>query len=183
MKTYLTYGFGLALAGALLNLCLYFSGYHNDLDKIQSGQWIATALGLTLTVGFLFLGIRAVRENSPDKSLSYGRGVLAGLLIGVFSGIFGSVFYYIYGAIINPEFHDLLYELQIQKVAERGVPAAQLENMEGMMRFFTGPVWMAAASLIFAPIVNTVIALVLSAFLKRAPSVQPPPMDPQATTG
>lgn len=175
MKIYLTYGLGIALLGALMNLCLYFFGYHDDVDQIQSAQWIAMAVGLIITVGGLFLGIRAVRENSPVKSLSFGRGVLAGLLIGLFSGIFGAVFTYIYGAIINPGYHDVLYELQVQKIQETGVSAAQVEGMEGMMRFFTGPVWVAAASVFFAPIFSTIIALVLSAILKSAPAPQPPP--------
>jgi FtsH-binding integral membrane protein len=175
MKTYLTFGLGIALFGALMNLCLYFLGYHNDVDQIQNGQWIGMVVGLIITVGGLFLGIRAVRENSPDKSLSFGRGVLAGLLIGLFSGVFGAVFTYVYGAIINPGFHDVLYELQIQKIQESGVPAAQVENMEGMMRFFTGPMWLAAANLFFAPIFSTIIALVLSAILKRDPAAPTPP--------
>jgi hypothetical protein len=176
MKTYLTYGLAIALLGALMNLTLYFLGYHNDVDQIQNAQWIAMGVGLPLTVAGLFLGIRAVRENSPDHSLSFGRGVLAGLLIGLFSGVFGAVFTYLYGAIINPEFHDVLYQLQIQKIEAAGVSADQAAGMEGMMRFFTGPVWMAAASVFFAPIFSTIIALVLSAILKRDPAPQPPPV-------
>jgi len=42
MKTYLTYGFAMAIAGALLSLVLYFLGYHSDPAKFATAQ-IATA--------------------------------------------------------------------------------------------------------------------------------------------
>ena len=181
MKVYLTYGLGLALAGALINLAMYFAGFHNDIGRIQTGQYIASGLGLTVAFVGLFLGIRATREAAPDKSLSYGRGVFAGLMIGVFSGLFGAVFSLLYGLVINPEFHQLLYEMQMDKLAEAGVPAAQADKMEGMMRFFSGPWWIAIASVFFAPIFNVVIALILSAFLKRAP--QPPAFEQTPAAG
>ena len=181
MKVYLTYGFVLALAGALINLILYFAGFHSDVDRLQTGQYIGGAVGLTIILVGLFLGIRAVRENAPDKSLSYGKGVLSGLLIGVFNGLFGAVFVLLYGLVINPEYHELLYQMQVDKLTEKGVPAAQLDKMEGVMHIMTGP-WVAAVSaIITVPIVFVLIALIFSAFLKRTP--QPPALEQTPVAG
>jgi hypothetical protein len=180
MKTYLTFGLFLALAGSLINFVIFFLGYHNDIDRMQAGQYIGGAASFVVTIALVALGIRATREASADRSLSYGRGVLAGLMIGVFSGLFGAVLVYVYGRIINPEYHDLLYELQIDKMAEKGMPASNIESAEGVLRFFSGPLFTAAMTVLFSPVVTIVIALIAAIFLKRAPAAAQPPAMPAA---
>lgn len=168
MKTCLNYGLGLTVVCTVLMFVLYFLGYHSEPEKLQSIQGPNTVINLGLTLVFVILGIRAVRENSDDKSLSYGRGVGSGALIGLFSGIASGIIFYIYGSFVNPDFHDIMYEMQMMKLEEQGnVPSEQLETMEGMMRFFTGPAFTSTMAAVVSPIMTTVIALVVSAFLKR----------------
>jgi hypothetical protein len=176
MKLPLIYGLGLSIAGAVLTLILFFLGYHSDLDKFETGQTTTSILGVVITVIVLILGLRAIREATPDGSLSYGRAVGNGALITLFSGIFSAIFVLIYGLGINPEFHELVRQLQELKMEEQGMDSQQIEAASGMMSFFTGPVFMAMMTLLFSPMMGTVISLILGIFLKRAPVTTPPPV-------
>jgi hypothetical protein len=97
-------------------------------------------------------------------------------VITLFSGIFSAIFVLIYGLGINPEFHELVRQLQELKMEEQGMDSQQIEAASGMMGFFTGPVFMAMMTLLFSPMMGTVISLILGIFLKRAPVTTPPPV-------
>lgn len=174
MKIPLTYGLGISIAGALLALVEYFLGYHNDPARFGTGQIIGSVGGLLFTIVGLVLGLRAVREATPDRSLSYGRAVGKGTLITVFSGIFGALFYVVYGNLINPEFHEVLYQTQVDKMLENGMSQEQVDAAESFTRFFTSVTWMVIASLVMSPIVGVVLSLIIGIFVKRPPQTQPP---------
>ena len=179
MKTALLYGVGISVAGAIVILVEFFLGLHNDPAKFQAGQWIGTIVGPLITIVGLVFGIRAVREGTPDRSLSYGRGVGTGTLIGLFSGLCGAVFFFIYGNFINPEYHELLFQYTRDKqeaaMRARGMNTAALDQMEGMMRFLTGVTWMSLMAIVGSVVICLVVALIASAFLKRAPAAAAPP--------
>ena len=65
MKTTLTYGFAMALAGGLVTLALFFLGYHTDSEKFSTSQWVGLPLFLAITVVLLILGTRARRDEVP----------------------------------------------------------------------------------------------------------------------
>jgi len=74
----MTYGLISALCSIVLTLIAYFLGYQGEnMANGQWFQWIAFVAGAVVT----FLGIRAVREESPDKSMTYGKGVGTGVKI------------------------------------------------------------------------------------------------------
>ena len=50
MKTYLPYGFAIALGNALVTLICYLLGFHSDPDKIQMAGYLAMPVGLGLLV-------------------------------------------------------------------------------------------------------------------------------------
>lgn len=176
MKPTLSYGLGIAIAGAVLTFALYFLGYHNDPEKFGTAQIVAGVVGFAITIVGLVLGMQAVREATPDRSLSYGRAVGAGALITLIAGIFGAIVMFAYGKFINPEFHELIYQAQVDKMMEKGTSQSDVERAEGIMRFFTGPIWMAVAQVIFSPIIGTLLSLIIAIFVKRPPSAEPPPV-------
>ena len=175
MKITLTHGLGISIGGAVLTLILYFLGFH-DLEKFKTGQTIAMWAGYTIIIIGLILGMKAVREASPDRSLSYGRAVGTGALITVFAGLFSAVFMLLYGLVINPEYHETLHQFQVQQMEEKGMASDQIEAAAPMMRFFTGPIFIALATVIFSPIMGTLFSLVIAIFLKRPPVTTPPPI-------
>jgi membrane protein DedA with SNARE-associated domain len=168
MKPYVTYGIGVTVAGALLTFALYFLGAHNDVEKMQATSTVAGILaGFVIPVVATFLTLRAA---APDGGMSYGQGVLTALLLGVVAGVLGAVFNYIYGAIINPGMFDTIHEMQVAALEAQGkMTAEQIDQAAEMMKKFSGPIFTSIAALIGSPIFYTIIGLVVSIFVRRAP--------------
>lgn len=177
MKNYLLYGCGISVASALVTLVLYSQGYHNDPDKFQTGQNVASTFGYLILIVGLFFGMRAVRNASRDGSMSYGRGVGTGTLIALFSGIISAVFVYIYGTAINPEYHDLILEIQTQNLEESGLPQAQYDQAVSILNIVTGPFFAALIVFFMAPLLGVIFSLIVAIFVKRKP---PPSFSPPA---
>lgn len=175
MKTYLTYGLAIALAGALLNLILYFAGYHSDYSKLSTAQWIGGGGGLAISIACIILGTKARRaEMPPSEDFGYGSAFAAGLMITLVAALIGIVTNYLYMHIINPGFNDLVIHAKVAEFEAKGLSATQLEQMEKDMRFFTSPLIQCVMVFIGGMIGGTIVSLITAAFLKRSANDQPP---------
>lgn len=173
MGTKFTYALILSLAGAGLNLLLYFTGYQTE--KLAVGQHIQW-LGFVIMIAVLYLGIKAVREESPGQYLSYGKGVGSGVLISLMSGLMSAAYIFIHFKFVNTEFADYQLELIRAKWEQAGMSATQMEQAEGMTRMMLGPVAQAIVAPIMVVLFGLIISLVLAAILKR-------PAPPEASAG
>lgn len=174
MKTYVTYGFIMALGGLLVNLVLFFLGFHSDVEKLSTAQWIGGLVGLAIAITVLVLGTQARRADVPvTEPFGYGRALGAGVMIVLFSAIFGVIFNLLYMQFINPGLPDLIVQAQSAKFEAKGMTGAQLEQAEKFTRMMTGPVLSSCFNFIGGMFIGTIIALVTSAFLKRS---APPPV-------
>ncbi len=174
MSTTLTYGIYLALASTALTLLGYFLGFQTD--KMAQGQWFQYLTWVAMAA-FVVLGIRAVREESEHKALTFGRGVGTAAMIGLYSGLIGGAYAFIHFKFINPSFVDYLIEFVRNQPNMANAPEAQLAGMEQGMRFMYQPMMLAIISPIFSVVICTVIGLIASAFLKRPlPAGAEPPL-------
>jgi hypothetical protein len=165
MGTKFTYALALTIAGAVFNLVMYFLGFQTD--KMAAGQYFQW-IGLIITIAVLWLGIKAVREESPDKSLSYGQGVGAGTLISFYSGLMSAVYTYIHFKFINPSFFDYQAAMMRDKMAAKGMSDTQIEQASTMMQKFSGPGVSACVTPFIVVLFGLIISLILAAILKRA---------------
>lgn len=177
MKTSLTYGAGMALAGALLVFVLYFLGFHSDVERLPVGQKIQMIGGTVILAGGLIFGIRARRaETPPEEPFGYGRALGAGTLIALFSSLFGAIFSYIYSAFINPAFPELMVRSEVAKLEAQNLAPEAIEGAEKFIRMMSSP----AASMVFGFIIGFVMsfiaALIVAAFIRRPASDVPPPI-------
>lgn len=170
----MTYGLISALCSIVLTLIAYFLGYQGEnMANGQWFQWIAFVAGAVVT----FLGIRAVREESPDKSMTYGKGVGSGVKICLIGSVISGLYAFIHFKFISTEFVDYLIQMVREQQSAKGISDAQLDQMEKGMRFMYGPVGLAILSPIMGTIIGTVYSLIFSAILKKAPpGGHPPPM-------
>jgi hypothetical protein len=168
MKTYLSYGFYMSLANALLVFALYFLGFHSDAAKLSSAQTTQTVAGIAIAVTFIVLGTRERRAGVPaTEGFGYGRALGAGVMIGVFAAVFGAVFTYLYSAVINPNFIEVTLQAQTDKLELQGLSSDKIEQINTMTRGMMKPPIQAAFGLVFGAIFSTLISLVTAAFLKR----------------
>src|SRR5450432_2258798 len=114
MGTKFLYALILTVSSAVLNLALYFTGFQTE--KFATGQYLQWLFFVLMFV-VLWLGIAAVREESPHQSLSYGQGVGAGVLISLYSGLMSSIYAYIHFKFVNPNFADYQIEAMRTKWA------------------------------------------------------------------
>jgi len=173
MNTKFTYALILTIAQAVFSLLLYFGGYQTE--KMAVGQYL-NWLALPISVAVLWLGIKAVREESPDKSLSYGQGVGAGTLIALYSGLMSGVYNFIHFKFVAPEFFDYQFELMRSKWAAAGISETQIEQMGTMTRKFMGPVATAVMTPIMSVVFGLILSLIIAAILKRPAQTPVPPV-------
>lgn len=168
MKTSLTYGLGMAIAGTILAFVLYFLGFHSSAEKLATGQTIGMIGGLAIAIVGLTLAVKARRAETPaTEPFGYGRALGVGTLTGLFSSLFGSISNVIYVTLINPGIQDLLVEGELAKLEARGMTADQTEAAEGMIRLMTGPAMQGVFGLIGGFFFSFIIALIVAAVLKR----------------
>jgi len=168
MKTYVTYGFFMALGGMILTLALYFLGFHSDPAKFSTAQWIGSIGGLAIGITVLTLGIKARRAEVPaTEEFSYGNAVAAGVAITLFGALFGIVTNCLYFQVINPGMSEIIVQAQLDKMEAKGMSGAQLEQAEKGIRFFMKPAITAVVGFVAGLFWGTIISLVAAAFLKR----------------
>jgi len=172
MKTYVTYGFFLALALMLLNLVLYFLGYHSDADKFATADTISKIGFWLFAFVCIILGTMARRSEVPaTENFGYGQALLAGFLISVFAGLFAIVTNYLYLQVINPGFIDVMMQAVTAKAEAKGASSAQIEQMEKGMRFMMKPIFSAIFVFLIISICGTLVSLITSIFIRR-PAVE-----------
>lgn len=164
MGTKFFYALTLTIIGAVLNLILYFTGFQTE--KLATGQH-AKWLMLVASIVILWLGIKATREESPTKSLSYGKGVGTGVLISLYSGLMSAVYTFIHFKFINPDFVDYQMAIVRTQWEARGMSGAQMEQAEGFARAMMGPVSMAIMTPIMSVVFGLIVSLIIAAILKR----------------
>ncbi|MBI2497694.1 MAG: DUF4199 domain-containing protein [Opitutae bacterium] len=171
MSTKFIYALTLTICGAVLNLLLYFTGFQTE--KLATGQYLQW-IGFVIMVAVLWLGIKAVREESEGRCLTYGQGVGAGVLISLYSGLMNSVYTYIHFKFVNPEFVDYQLALIREKWAAAGLSDGQMEQAEKVTRMLMGPGVQACLAPIIAVLFGLILSLIISAFLKRNPPAERP---------
>jgi len=164
MKIPFKYGATLAIIGIVIGLVSYLLGLHDDLDGFKTINTITQVVSFALLVTCMLLAMRATRAASADGSLSYGRAIGVGTLVATFSGLLSAPYMLLYGFVINPEFHELIYRQTTAEMTQEQVDAAG-----GMMRFFTGPIWTAGMAVVMSPLMGVLISLILGLFVRRAP--------------
>jgi hypothetical protein len=166
MNAKLSYGLILAAGNIVLTLVGFLLGYQSD--NIANGTWFSFLI-YVLCVVVLWLGIKAVREEAKDKSLSYGKGVGSGVLIALYGQTLAAIYSFFHLTFINPNFGEFMMNAMRQKWAAAHMSDAQIEQASNFMRFTLSPVWLSIIGLIYMVLFALVVALVVSAFLRRAP--------------
>lgn len=181
MKTYVTYGLFLALGGLALNLVFYLLGYHSDPEKMQSVRYVAMAAFIIIAVVCLFLGMKArMNEVPPSEEFGYGRSFGSGVMISLFGALFSIVTVYLYVAVINPGYTDIVQQAQANAMEAKGLSSEQIERFQKMSAMWMKPGMQAAMAFVIGMVFNTVFSLIIAAFVKRPATqelaAEPPPI-------
>jgi len=166
MSTKFFYALVLTLATIVLQLLLFFSGFQTE--KLATGQYLQW-LGLVIMAVVLWLGIKAVRDEKPHRTMTYGQRVGTGVLISLYSGLMGAVYTFIHFTFINTGFADYTIALTREKWAAKGLTQAQMEGAEAITRKMLLPGVQAILGVLFAVLIGLVLSLIISALVKPKP--------------
>ncbi len=164
MSTKFTYALILTICGAVFNLLMYFTGFQTE--KLAVGQYVQW-LGFVMMFVVLFLGTKAVRDEAPEKGMSYGRGLGTGVLISLYSGLMSAVYSFIHFKFVNTEFADYQLAMLRPKWEAAGMPEANMDQAEKFTRAMMTPVAQAVFTPIFVTLFGLVCALIIAAIVKK----------------
>lgn len=172
MKLYVTYGFLIALGSAILTMALFALGYHSE--NLAAGQKLGY-LGIVIAIAGLSFGMREYRNEVGKGVMSYGRALGTGVLISMWSTLFSAVFNIVYFMVINPGFSEAMVQFQMAEMEKKGMPAATIEQSEGVLRFFMSAPMITIMGAIMGMIFCVVLSLVLAAIFKSKSGQSAPP--------
>lgn len=173
MRLYATYGFLITLATVIWTMTLFMLGYHSE--NIAMGQKLGW-LGIIISVVGIALGMREYRNEVGQGVMSYGRGLGTGMLITLWSTLFSSIFNVVYFKFINPNFSEMMLQFQLAEMEAKGIPAANIDQAEGMIRMFTSAPMMTIFGTLAMVFGGFVVSLVLAAIFKAKPAGDAPPV-------
>ena len=166
MSTKFFYALVLTLATVVFQLLLFFSGFQTE--KLATGQYLQW-LGLVIMAVVLWLGIKAVRDEKPDRTMTYGQRVGTGVLISLYSGLMGAIYTFVHFTFINTGFADYTIALTREKWAAKGLTQAQMEGAEAITRKMLQPGVQAILGVFFAVLIGLVLSLIIAALVKPKP--------------
>ena len=98
----------------------------------------------------------------------YGRALGTGFMIALFASLFGAIFTYLYAAVVNPGFIEVMLQAQSDQLEAKGLSADKIEQVNSMTRSMMKPAIQAGISFFMGLFFSTLFALITAAFLKRS---------------
>ena len=171
MKTTFLHGAGIAIANALVTLGFFFTGVHSSAERLAATQWLGTLLVIGVCAAGLFLAVRERRAGlAPEKEWGFAPAFGTGVLTGLFASLLGILPNYVYFAVINPGFSDVLGAMQQSALEARGLSGAEIERILPVMEKFRGPGVLTASGAFMGFVWASLVALVVSFFLRAKPA-------------
>lgn len=121
-KTIIRYG----LFSAITMLILALTAFLLVSRLAYSIQEVFGYLSIVLATSFVYFGIRHYRDYENNGEITFGRGLLIGVLITLFAALAFGVIDYIYTAYMNPDFAQNYLAKSLQEL-ETTLPKEEFE--------------------------------------------------------
>jgi len=171
-NTVLRYGTRSALC--ILLLVIISAVALKNLDF--STQEIYGYASIIISLSFVFFGIKHFRDQENNGLLSFGKGLIIGLLISLFASITFGLYNVIYVEYINPDFMTAYYDdavTQVSKTLSGEELQAKLKTMEEEKASFSNPFMNFSLMFLTVFMIGLIISLISSLVLSKKPSQKP----------
>ena len=165
-NTVLRYGIWSALS--IFILFLISSLLLKDLDF--NTQEIYGYAGIIVSLLFVFFGIKHFRDKENRGLLSFGKGLLIGLLITLFASITFGIYNIVYVEYIDPNFMTEYYNHSVEQVSKTLSGAelqAKLKQMDDEKDMFAKPFMNFSLMFLTVFMIGLIISLISSLILQR----------------
>ncbi len=167
----MTYGLYLGIVMVIYSLLLFF------LNVKPIGFTLPILLSLvSLAIAFfgIFLSTKKVRNEVLGGEITFGQGILIGLVVIFVASVISAIYVYIQSTIIDPDYMKNILEAQKEWMYEfmssKGVSEEQIEKaIEGIDAKMNemNPLKTAITSIVSSTIFGLIISLITSAILKK----------------
>ncbi|OYV97309.1 MAG: hypothetical protein B7Z68_03740 [Acidobacteria bacterium 21-70-11] len=163
MSTKFFYALVLTIAATVFQLVLFFAGLQTE--HLSTGQYVQW-LGVVIDAVVLWLGIKAIRDEQPGRTLTYGQRLGAGVMISLYSGLMSAVYTYLHFRFINANFAEYTIDMLRNKWAAAGLADSQMDQAERMTRMMLAPGVQALLVPVVTVLIGTVLSLIIAALLE-----------------
>ena len=132
-QTILRYGLisGAVAAVFMTATALFFHGS----PDFENGHYYGYA-GIFLSMIFVFIGVRAYREEVGQGQLSFGKGFQVGILIAIISCICYVLAWFVVYETMMPDFMDQYIAHSLAQMQQSGAAQAEIEQFSKEMETF-----------------------------------------------
>ena len=159
-STAFKYGIIVFIINAVIGLIFWFLG----MKLSQLPFWI----GVVMFFIFALMAMKAHREDLGGH-ISYGKALGVGVLMALVASILSAIYSYIFTTVIDPEIVDLAMAQQEEKMIERGMSEAQIDQAMSMSEKFMNPMAMSLVNLIMGFLLGLITSLIAAIFAKKDP--------------
>jgi hypothetical protein len=167
-KTILTYG--LISGGIAAVLMTATALYFNNATDYRNGELFGYA-GILLSMVFVYLGVRAFRDNYTDGALSFGTAFKVGILITLISCACYVIAWLVVYQTLMPDFMDRYIEQALAQMKLNGATVEQIRQeaakMEEFKTMYKNPLVRVAFTFLEPFPVGVLVTLLSSAILRR----------------
>ena len=159
-KPALIYGAIVGFVGILIGLVFYFLNMSTD----SWTGYVTMAIGIAILVYCLV----SYRKEYLGGFASFKQIFLMALVIGVISSIISAVYTYVLYTVIDPGLLDKLRIVAEEKIMNTPrIPESMYDDLFEKMEERLTATRMLTMALIWGPIVNAIIGLIIAAFVKK----------------
>lgn len=168
-KIIVTYGLisGVVAAVLMFAMALYVG---KEPERFKSGEVFGYA-GIILSMVFVFLGVRAYREQMADGQISFGKGFQIGILISVISCLCYVLAWMIVSETLMPDFMEQFARQTLEQMKKDGATeaaiAAKAAKMQQFVAQYKNPLFKMAITFMEPFWVGLLVSLLSAAILRR----------------
>jgi hypothetical protein len=146
----------------LVSIAFFLVTIFGDLVGNQAMSWI----GVIPLIAIIYLAHKEFKDNG-DGYMSYGQGLGIGTMISVVSGLIYVVFFYAYIKFIDSTYIQLLKDIQLEDMQEKGMSDPQIETAMSMSEGLMTPEIMAVFAILISVFFGFLVSLIISAITKN----------------
>ncbi len=126
-------------------------------------------MGYLLPIILIAIVLYLFRNEYLGGIMTYSQGLGMGALIMVVAGVISAVYMYIFLNYLDPDFMKVVFQQQEEKMLEKGMDEAMIEQAMEMTSKMRSPVVMTVMSFLGTAIMGVIYSAIVSIFLKKEP--------------
>jgi len=158
-KETLNYGIIMGLIGVGISVLTY-------MFDLMLKTWIMWP-SLLISILVLYFLLRSYRDHYNNGYITYGKAVGAGVVMNIYAAIISAIFVFVLYSFIDPGLIDKSMALTEQKMAERGLPDAAIDQAMQMQAKIMKPWFTTLMSTISSVFYGLILSLIVSLFIMK----------------